>query len=317
MRLKSTGMGYFLAISDAVSLLNLVSGFIAILMVIDNHLTIAALCVLLAIVFDSADGWVARKLEREDSFGFGKNIDSLADIVSFGVAPSVILYYLGSGISPWTSYLIAIVSIFALVCGILRLTRYNVIADRINYRGFIGFPIPGTALILVTYYLSGLFNLTVAAILMLFAGYLMISTIRYPKFDNMYIIGIGALMIVLLLLPINIVIAGINIPALILFIFALIYMFVTFLEFFMDTEDPVFDKDNASRKVSHAKEITEDRFSISMNHARDKLKTMKDTINQVSSEDFNIGNENNNNENKVNNKENDIGDGININTFEK
>lgn len=62
MRLKSTGMGYFLAIPDAISLLNLVFGFLAILMVIDNHLTLASLCILVALVFDSVDGWVARKL---------------------------------------------------------------------------------------------------------------------------------------------------------------------------------------------------------------------------------------------------------------
>ena len=85
MRLKSVGMGYFLAIPDVISILNLVFGFLAILMVIGNHLTYASLCILVAVVFDSVDGWVSRKLNRDDKFGFGKNIDSLADIVSFGV----------------------------------------------------------------------------------------------------------------------------------------------------------------------------------------------------------------------------------------
>ena len=179
MRLKSVGMGYFLAIPDIISLLNLVSGFLAILMVMDNHLTYASLCILVAVVFDSVDGWVSRKLNRDDPFGFGKNIDSLADIVSFGVAPSLILFKIGLGISDWVAYLVAIVAIFTLVCGILRLTRYNVISDRINYHGFVGFPIPGTAILLASYYLSGLFNVVVASILMLFAGY----TSNKPKFN--------------------------------------------------------------------------------------------------------------------------------------
>ena len=104
MRLKSVGMGYFLAVPDIISILNLVFGFLAILMVMDNHLTYAASCILVAVVFDSIDGWVSRKLNRDDPFGFGKNIDSLADIVSFGVAPSVLLYYLGLQISDCTDH---------------------------------------------------------------------------------------------------------------------------------------------------------------------------------------------------------------------
>lgn len=233
MRLRSIGMGYFLGVPDAISLLNMAFGFLAILMAVNNQLSLASVFVLIAIVFDSIDGWVARKTNRVDHFGFGKNIDSLADIVSFGVAPGVILYSIGLSISGWTAYFSAIVSLCLLVCGILRLTRYNVIAGKINFKGFIGFPIPGMAMILVSYYLSGLFNIYVAMILMLFISYLMISTIKYPKFDNMYGIVLGGLMILLLVLPIKIAISGVNIPALILFVLSIIYLFITFLEFFM------------------------------------------------------------------------------------
>ena len=282
MRLKSVGMGYFLAVPDIISILNLVFGFLAILMVMDNHLTYAASCILVAVVFDSIDGWVSRKLNRDDPFGFGKNIDSLADIVSFGVAPSVLLYYLGLQISDWAAYLVAIVAVFTLVCGILRLTRYNVIADKINYHGFVGFPIPGTAIVLASYYLSGLFNTAVASILMLFAGYLMISTIRYPKVDNYYIIGLGAAMILLLLLPINVSIGAVNLPALVLFILALIYMFMTFLEFFIDTEEAL-TPENVNRNIGQVREITANKVSLSLSTAQERFKTMRENINRVSS----------------------------------
>lgn len=282
MRLKSVGMGYFLAIPDVISILNLVFGFLAILMVIGNHLTYASLCILVAVVFDSVDGWVSRKLNREDKFGFGKNIDSLADIVSFGVAPSVILYYLGLGISDWAAYLMAIIAALTLICGMLRLTRYNVISDKINYHGFVGFPIPGTALIIASYYLSGLFNVGVAAILMLFAAYLMISTIRYPKVDNYYIIGFGALMILLLLLPINVSIGPVNLPALALFVLSLVYMFMTFLEFFIDTEEAL-TPENVNKNIGQVREITANRFRGSLSSAKDAAKTMRETINLVSS----------------------------------
>ena len=255
--------------------------FQAILMVMDNHLTYASLCILVAVVFDSVDGWVSRKLNREDPFGFGKNIDSLADIVSFGAAPSVLLYYMGLGISDWAAYLVAIVAMLALICGMLRLTRYNVISDKINYHGFVGFPIPGTAILLATYYLSGLFNIGVASILMLFAAYLMISTIRYPKVDNYYIIGFGALMILLLILPINTSIGAVNLPALALFVLSLVYMFMTFLEFFIDTEEAL-TPENVEKNIVQVREITANKVSGSLSSTKERFKTMKDNINRVS-----------------------------------
>ena len=284
MRLKSVGMGYFLAIPDVISILNLVFGFLAILMVIGNHLTYASLCILVAVVFDSVDGWVSRKLNRDDPFGFGKNIDSLADIVSFGVAPSVLLFYMGLGISDWAAYLVAIVAILTLTCGLLRLARYNVISDKINYHGFVGFPIPGTAILLATYYLSGLFNIGVASILMLFAAYLMISAIRYPKVDNYYVIGFGALMIALLLLPINTSVGAVNLPALALFILSLVYMFMTFLEFFIDTEEAL-----TPENIGQVREITANKVSGSLSSTKERFKSMRETMNRVSAGEI-IGN---------------------------
>ena len=300
MKLKSVGMGYFLAIPDIISILNLVFGFLAILMVMDNQLGYASLCILLAVVFDSVDGWVSRKLNRNDPFGFGKNIDSLADVVSFGVAPAVLLYYMGLGISDWAAYLVGIVALFTLICGMLRLVRYNIISDRINYPGFIGFPIPGTAIILATYYLSGLFNIAVASILMIFAGYLMISTIRYPKVDNYYIIGFGALMILLLLLPINVSIGAVNLPALMLFIISLVYMFMTFLEFFIDTEEAL-SPESVNKNIVQVREITASRVSGSLSSAQERFKTMKENIKKVS--DGEIIKENNKNEETKEEKE--------------
>ena len=284
MRLKSTGMGYFLAIPDAISLLNLAFGFIAILMVIGNHLTFASLCILVALVFDSVDGWVARKLERKDYFSFGKNMDSLADVVSFGAAPAAILYSLGSGMSDWSGYLVTIVCLIVLVCGMLRLARYNVIADRIQYKGFIGLPIPAAALILSTYYLSGLFNITIACILMVFASYLMISTIRFPKFDNIYLLGIGALMILILISPINIYLYGVNLPALIIFVICLVYIFEVFLDFFIDIDS--IDTDEANQKVGQVRQLTSSKISSSFSSVRGMFDNVLDSVNQVANSDL-------------------------------
>ncbi len=288
MKLKSVGMGYFLALSDAISILNLAFGFLAILMVIDNNLMYASACILLAVVFDSVDGWVSRKLNRVDPLGFGMNIDSLADIVSFGIAPMTILYAIGSSISPWSAYLTAIVCLITAIAGLLRLTRYNVIADKINYHGFVGLPIPATAMLLATYYLSGLFNIVVAAVLMLLSAYLMISTIRYPKVDNYYVIGLGAIMILLLILPIQVFVGPINIPALVLFILVLVYIFMTFLEFFIDDE-VVLDREKASDRIGNMREVTGTKVSSSVNTMKDRFKNMRETLNQISSEEFDVG----------------------------
>ena len=181
----------------------------------------------------------------------------------------------------------AIIAVLTLVCGMLRLTRYNVISDKINYHGFVGFPIPGTAIIIATYYLSGLFNVAVAAILMLFAAYLMISTIRYPKVDNYYVIGFGAVMILLLILPINVSIGAVsigavNLPALALFVLSLVYMFMTFLEFFIDTEEAL-TAENVNRNIGQVREITADKVSGSLSSAKDAFKSMRENINKVSS----------------------------------
>ena len=117
---------------------------------------------------------------------------------------------------------------------------------------------------------------------MLFAAYLMISTIRYPKVDNYYVIGFGALMILLLILPINVSIGAVNLPALALFVLSLVYMFMTFLEFFIDTEEAL-TAENVNRNIGQVREITADKFSGSLSSAKDAFKSMRENINKVSS----------------------------------
>ncbi len=139
----NTKMKSFVAISDVISLLNMSSGFLSILSSMNNDFKLAATLMIIAIMFDSADGWVARKTNRQDEFDFGKNIDSLSDIVSFGVAPAVFIYSCTNTTPGIFQTIVIITSIFIVICGVLRLARYNVISDKINTSDFIGFPIPG------------------------------------------------------------------------------------------------------------------------------------------------------------------------------
>ena len=230
MKIESTNMKSFIALSDIISLLNMASGFLAIIFSINQELNIAAILMIIAIMFDSADGWVARKINRQDELGFGKNIDSLSDIVSFGVAPAIFLYSCINTTPGIFQIIVVLVSLLIVVCGVLRLTRYNVIAGKIDTQDFIGFPIPGISLIMASFYLSGLFNPYVALILAIIVSLIMISNIRYPKFDNMPLIAISCVLILLLILQVNISIYNINIPAILLLLFCLYYLIINLIK---------------------------------------------------------------------------------------
>lgn len=230
MKLESTKIQSFFAISDGISLMNMLCGFISILLAINHNFELSAILMIIAIMFDSVDGWVARKINRNDKLKFGQNIDSLSDAISFGAAPAVFLYTISSTIPHNLSILPAIISLLIVACGVLRLTRYNAIADYIQTHDFIGFPIPGIAIILATFYLSGLFNIYIALILMTIVSLLMISNVTCPKFDNLIIIGISVVLIVLIILPISLTLFGINIPALILLIFSLYYLLINLIK---------------------------------------------------------------------------------------
>ena len=92
MKIEDTNIRQFIAISDIISLLNMSCGFLSVLSSMNRNFELAALLMIFAIMFDSVDGWVARKTNRQDTLGFGKNIDSLSDVVSFGLAPAIFVY---------------------------------------------------------------------------------------------------------------------------------------------------------------------------------------------------------------------------------
>jgi|GEM_PF-5981232 len=175
---------FYTSTADMVSIANVSSGFVSIIMITMGNYALAAKFMLLAVVFDAMDSWIDRKLKREYEHNFGKNIDSLPDIISFGVAPGMFLY--STGTSFGIPYISIIVALMIVICGILRLSRFNVITDSGNEMGL---PIPSTALILGSFYLSGFFNSDMALIIMIVVSLLMISTVEYPKLRSIKNIG--------------------------------------------------------------------------------------------------------------------------------
>jgi len=152
---------------------------------------LAALLVPLAIAFDVLDGRVARWRHRASPMG--RELDSLADLISFGVAPAAIAYAVGLN-----SPLDQLGLVFFVVCGLSRLARYNITADSLadqegNVTYFEGTPIPTSviplALLLIAYHTDWLLPVTVlgmrmhlTVLLFVLSGSLMISkTLHVPK----------------------------------------------------------------------------------------------------------------------------------------
>ncbi|MBI3543575.1 MAG: CDP-diacylglycerol--serine O-phosphatidyltransferase [Deltaproteobacteria bacterium] len=167
---------------------NMFCGFYAIVASIHGNFQTAAVSILVAMVFDSMDGRVAR-LTRATS-AFGVEYDSLSDLISFGMAPGLTAYLWA--LEPW-GRLGWLASFLYVVCAALRLARFNVLVDKVPKRYFQGLPSPLAAATVATsiifYNEIGLkpgpntkdwyIPATVLAL-----GSLMVSTIRFPSFKE-------------------------------------------------------------------------------------------------------------------------------------
>lgn len=132
------------AVPSFFTLMNLFSGFLAIIQVFEGNITYACWLIVLAGFFDVLDGMMARLTNGQSLFGV--ELDSLADIVSFGVAPSFLVYVFG--LSDFGTLGLLIASLPA-VCGAVRLARFNVNFDGEKKDFFEGLPIPGQAMAMV------------------------------------------------------------------------------------------------------------------------------------------------------------------------
>jgi CDP-diacylglycerol--serine O-phosphatidyltransferase len=172
---------------------NLLCGFYAIVLTIDHHFQWAAVSLFVAMVMDILDGKVARLTRTTTQFGV--EFDSLADVVSFGVAPALLLYswalaQLGA-IGPGAGRIGAGAAFLYVLCAALRLARFNVLTGVTDRRYFIGLPSPGAAGTVaamvwffgpVDFGRAELFALACATYLLAF---LMISNIRYYSFKQL------------------------------------------------------------------------------------------------------------------------------------
>lgn len=207
---------------DLFSILNALFGFTAILFVLggtsvtEKALKDALILILLAVVADGLDGIVARNVE---SSPLGKYLDSLADMLSFGVAPAIVIYVASKNYFAIPAMYINVVLAFCgayVISGMLRLARFNAKESRFSFStGFLlekekayfeGFPITGSATFLASFMLL-LIELQLppyssASILIALMGMLcilMISRIRYRNIrDRRIVIPAGIIFFTLL-----------------------------------------------------------------------------------------------------------------------
>lgn len=174
----------------------LFGGFYGIVAAVNGQFERAALSLFLAGVFDGLDGRVARWTKTESAFG--KEYDSLSDMVSFGVAPALICYQWGiAGLADYGSAWARfgwLAAFFYAVAAALRLARFNTRTSVVDKRYFEGLPSPAAAALVAsfiwtadTYDLGGQAGLAGLALgfgVTALAGSLMVSQFAYPSFKG-------------------------------------------------------------------------------------------------------------------------------------
>jgi CDP-diacylglycerol--serine O-phosphatidyltransferase len=166
---------------------NMLLGFYAIVSGLDGQFLKAALLVFLAAVLDLLDGRIARMTGTESDFG--KEYDSLADVITFGATPALLAYLWGLRDFAEDSWLLCV---FYMVCAATRLARFNVQTRVVDSRFFVGLPMPAAAgaicsLLVFAPEYTGDLRLVMQVVMgmaLLLIGVLMVSTFRYKSFKN-------------------------------------------------------------------------------------------------------------------------------------
>lgn len=177
---------------------NLFLGVLAVILVMQGHLEYAVLMIIIGMLLDGLDGRVARWLNAQSEFG--KELDSLSDIVTFGVAPAIVMY--STLLHSYGALGIFIAAAFP-ICGALRLARFSVQEGVEGY--FVGLPITAAGGILATLALyNGVVMPSLLLLGMIGLSYLMVSNLKYPSFKTLgfprYLYTVSAILIIAIII---------------------------------------------------------------------------------------------------------------------
>lgn len=170
---------------------SLFCGFYSIIASFKELFVPAAIAVLVAVIFDGLDGRVARLTNTTSKFG--AEYDSLADVISFGIAPSLLAYSWSLSIYGKWGWIVAFLFV---LCGALRLARYNIQIGIIESKVFNGLPIPAAASVLATTVIffdfvgaEGKFHNVFILIFVVILSLLMVSSVKYYSFKDMTLLA--------------------------------------------------------------------------------------------------------------------------------
>ncbi|PID67425.1 MAG: CDP-diacylglycerol--serine O-phosphatidyltransferase [Fusobacteriales bacterium] len=173
---------------------NMFLGYLSITESIKGNFTTAIWFIILAMICDGLDGKTARKL---DAFSeFGKEFDSFCDAVSFGLAPSMLVYSILIIKMPHSLFVLPISFMYAL-CGVMRLVKFNIVNIASSEKGdFSGMPIPNAAAMVVSYFMIcetifkkfeiEFFDANIFIAITVIAATLMVSTIPFKTPDKTF-----------------------------------------------------------------------------------------------------------------------------------
>jgi CDP-diacylglycerol--serine O-phosphatidyltransferase len=184
-RRESLKRGVYL-LPNLVTTGSLFAGFYGIVATMNGNYDLAAWFILISAVFDALDGKVARLTGTTSRFGV--EYDSLADLVAFGVAPGLLMY--SWALKPFGKFG-WLAAFLYVVCGALRLARFNVQVNTVESRRFVGLPIPAAAgmvasCVLLFYHLGGEGTIRKVSVVLLIyiLAYLMVSNHSYNSFKD-------------------------------------------------------------------------------------------------------------------------------------
>jgi CDP-diacylglycerol--serine O-phosphatidyltransferase len=204
---------------------SLFAGFYGIVATTNGNYTTAAIWVLVSSIFDGLDGKVARLTGTSTKFGV--EYDSLADLVAFGVAPGLLMYCWALKPFGRLGWLAAFLFV---VCGALRLARFNVQVNTVESKRFVGLPIPAaasmvsaTVLLFDHFGWPGSFRKLAILILIYLLAFLMVSSFRYYSFKDPEFIKRQPFVFLVLAVLMLIIIAAE--PVVMLFVLFLAYTF--------------------------------------------------------------------------------------------
>jgi CDP-diacylglycerol--serine O-phosphatidyltransferase len=177
-------------LANSITVLSLICGFASIIFCIEGHFTFASWAIILSVIFDGLDGQVARRNPVPSEFG--KEFDSLADVVCFGIAPSMLGYIFIYR----TFYFWATLALFIyLFCSVMRLAKYNITPKEKLADYFYGLPTTVSGGILASFILIYRKGKDISPLpqsvpviflfMVLLLAFLMVSRVKYLNLDGL------------------------------------------------------------------------------------------------------------------------------------